>query len=120
MTRTKLRTARSRSETNNQVFVSRTAWRQIFYVSINLLLPLNVLSAQVNVLTANYDNARTNSNSSETLLNPSNVSATSFGKTGSFPVDGQIYAQALYVAGVQIPDKEVRNVVYAVTMHNSV
>jgi uncharacterized protein (TIGR03437 family) len=71
-------------------------------------------------LTANYDNSRTNSNLNETVLNPSNVSAAGFGKIGSFPVDGQIYAQPLYVSGVPIPSLGTRDVVYTVTMHNSV
>jgi len=84
-----------------------------------LFLPDRLLS-QVNVLTANYDNSRTNANLRETILSPSNVNSDLFGKIGSFPVDGQIYAQALYAAGIQIPGKGVRNVVYTVTMHNTV
>src|SRR4029077_14875122 len=78
------------------------------------------LLSQVNVLTANYDNFRTNANLNETRLNPSNVNPGAFGKIGSFPVDGQIYAQVLSATGIQIPAKGVRNVIYAVTMHNSV
>lgn len=74
----------------------------------------------VQVLTANYDNERTNANLQERTLNPSNVNKDSFGKLGSFAVDGQIYAQPLYVSGVTIPGKGLRNVVYTVTMHNSV
>ena len=35
-------------------------------------------------------------------------------------MDGQIYAQPLYVSGVAIPGVGKRNVVFAVTMHNSV
>jgi uncharacterized protein (TIGR03437 family) len=81
------------------------------------LVPL--ARAQVNVLTANYDNLRTDANLQETILKPSNVNQNSFGKLGSFPVDGQIYAQPLYVSGVQIGGKP-HNVVYIVTMHNSV
>jgi uncharacterized protein (TIGR03437 family) len=48
------------------------------------------------------------------------VNSTSFGKIGAFPVDGQIYAQPLYVTGVHIEGAGVRNVVYVATMHNSV
>ena len=45
--------------------------------------------AQVSVLTANYDNNRTNSNTSETLLNPQSVNRSSFGKVGRrFPTSG--------------------------------
>ena len=74
----------------------------------------------VNVLTGNYDNQRTNANLQETILTPVNVNAASFGKVGSFPVDGQIYAQPLYAAGVQVTGLGSRNVVYIATMHNSV
>jgi len=77
-------------------------------------------SSTVNILTANYDNERTNANLKETILNPSNVAPGTFGKIGSFPVDGQIYAQPLYAAGVQIAGKGIRNVVFTATMHNSV
>ena len=78
------------------------------------------LAAQVNVLTANYDNQRTNANLQETILNQQNVTTSSFGKIGYFPVDGEIYAQPLYASGVQITGQGLHNVVYVVTMHNSV
>lgn len=76
--------------------------------------------AQVNVLTANYDNQRTNANLEESILNLSNVNTAGFGKIGAFPVDGQIYAQPLYAAAVPIQGQGTRNVVFVVTMHNSV
>ena len=76
-------------------------------------------SAQVSVTTANYDNERTNSNTQETVLNPGSVNPQSFGKLAALPVDGQIYAQPLFVSGVPIAGKS-RNVIYTVTMHNSV
>jgi uncharacterized protein (TIGR03437 family) len=76
--------------------------------------------APVNILTGNYDNQRTNANLQETILTTANVNPGSFGRIGSFPIDGQIYAQPLYAAGIQIPGKGARNVVYVATMHNSV
>ena len=99
-----------------------TIRRDIFFrlVSLGSFFLPNVPGAQVNVLTVNYDNSRTNSNLSETTLQPTNVNSDRFGKIGSFPVDGQIYAQALYATGIHIPGKGARNVVYTVTMHNSV
>jgi uncharacterized protein (TIGR03437 family) len=75
---------------------------------------------QVNVLTGNYDNRRTNANLQETILTPANVNSNSFGMIGTFPVDGQIYAQPLYASGIQISGQGTRNVVYVATMHNSV
>jgi alcohol dehydrogenase (cytochrome c) len=54
------------------------------------------LLGQVNVLIANGDNNRTNANLYEFRLAPANVRSDSFGKLGSFPADGEIYAQPLY------------------------
>ena len=76
--------------------------------------------AQINVVTANYGNERSNANLQETLLTPANVAPANFGKLGSFPVDGQVYGQPLYVAGVPIPGHGTHNVVYIATQHNSV
>ena len=76
--------------------------------------------AQVNVLTDNYNNARTNANLNETVLNPLNVNATQFGKLFSLPVGGYINAQPLYLENVAIPGKGTHNVVYVVTHHNDV
>src|SRR5215472_1269992 len=77
-------------------------------------------SAQINVLTANYGNERSNANLQETLLTPARIAPGSFGKLGTLPVDGQVYAQPLYVSGLAIPGKGTHNVVYLMTEHNSV
>ena len=77
------------------------------------------LHAQPNILTSNYNNARTNSNVQETILNPGNVSPETFGKIGAYPVDGQVFAQPLYVRDVAI-NGELKNVLYVATMHNVV
>lgn len=75
---------------------------------------------QVSVLTSNYNNERNNWNSSEAILNPSTVNVSTFGKIGAFPVDGQIYAQPLYVSAPRIPNRRTTDLVYVATMHNSV
>jgi uncharacterized protein (TIGR03437 family) len=75
--------------------------------------------AQVNILTANGDNGRTNSNLQETQLSPASVSPSAFGKMGAFAVDGQVYSQPLVVTGVSIAGV-THNVVFVSTMHNSV
>ena len=48
------------------------------------------------------------------------MSASAFGKLGVFPVDGQVYAQPLFVSGLSISGKGTHNVVFVATMHNSV
>lgn len=77
-------------------------------------------SAQVNVLTDNYNNSRTNANLRDTILNTLDVEPSQFGKLFSLPVNGAINAQPLYVQGVSIPGKGTHNVVYVVTHHNDV
>lgn len=82
-----------------------------------LALPI---AAQVNALTYQYDNSRAGANSNEYLLTPANVNAAQFGKLFSQTVDGEVYGQPLYLAGVNIAGKGFHNVVYVVTEHDSV
>lgn len=86
----------------------------------SFLIFASTLCAQVDVLTANYDNNRTNANLGEIALNKSNVNPAHFGKLYTLSIDGEAYAQPLYVRGVDIPGGTARNVVYVATMHNSV
>jgi hypothetical protein len=72
-------------------------------------------SAQVSVLTSHNDIARTGQNINETILTPSNVNPTQFGKLFSVSVTGTVNAQPLYVSQVAIPGKGTHNVLYAVT-----
>ena len=80
---------------------------------------LNILSA-ASVLTQHNDLSRTGSNLNEIRLNTTNVNPLLFGKISSHPVDGQMYAQVLYAAGLVVPGKGTLNVIYAATEHNSV
>jgi uncharacterized protein (TIGR03437 family) len=81
---------------------------------------LSVASAQVDVPTANYDNNRTNANLNEGVLNTIDVNVTQFGWLYTFRVDGQVYAQPLYLHAFNMPGKGALNVLYVATMHNSV
>jgi uncharacterized protein (TIGR03437 family) len=76
--------------------------------------------SQIQILTANGDNTRANANLYETQLTPATVSPSTFGKLGIWQVDGQVYAQPLYVSGLNFPDGTTHNVVFVATMHNSV
>jgi outer membrane protein assembly factor BamB len=71
------------------------------------------------VLTNNSDNARTGVYQEPTLT-PNNVRVNTFGKLHTWVVDGQIYAQPLYVRDLTLADGKARNVVYVATERNSV
>lgn len=72
------------------------------------------------VATYHNDNFRTGQNTLETVLTPDNISAARFGKLYSFPVDGYVYAQPLYMPQVAIPGNGIHNVVIVATQHDSV
>jgi hypothetical protein len=76
--------------------------------------------ASAAVSTYHNDNARTGQNIAETVLTPANVNASTFGKLYSYPVDGYVYAQPLYVPQVSIADSGTRNVLVVATQHDSV
>jgi uncharacterized protein (TIGR03437 family) len=93
--------------------------RRIFFLAL-MAGSAGAMRAQVDVLTANYDNNRTNANLNEGILNTNNVNPTQFGKLYAYPVDGQVCAQPLYVHSLSMPDKGTLNVLYVATMNNSV
>jgi len=89
-------------------------------VGIALATPLLSGSVQAQVLTSQYDNARTGATLNEKILTPQNVNSKQFGKIFALPVDGDIYAQPLYVPNVETPGRGKHNVLFVVTEHDSV
>ena len=77
-------------------------------------------ASHAQVLTAQYDNFRTGADLHESVLKPSNVNTSDFGKLFSKTVDGDIFAQPLYVPSLAIPGVGKRNVVFVATEHDSV
>src|SRR5260221_4739860 len=74
---------------------------------------------QANVLTYHNDNARTGRNLNETILTRANVNPATFGKLGVYGVDGNVYAEPLYVPNVSIPGQGVHNVIFMPTQHDT-
>jgi uncharacterized protein (TIGR03437 family) len=81
-----------------------------------------ILKAHSQIAVTTYRNnlARSGENLQETILTPSNVTPNQFGKLFSQPVDGQVYAQPLYLPSLAIPGKGIHNVVFIATAHDTV
>ncbi|HET8910116.1 MAG TPA: hypothetical protein VFN23_01545 [Ktedonobacteraceae bacterium] len=71
------------------------------------------------VLTYKKDRTRTGQFSNETNLTPGNVNVAQFGKRVSYPVDGQVYAEPLYIPNLSIKGT-LYNVVIVATQHDSI
>src|SRR5262249_50613384 len=69
----------------------------------------------VNVLSYHNDSSLTGQNLNETILTPANVNASQFGLLFVLPVDGNVYAQPLYLSSLGN-----HNVVFVATEHDSV
>jgi hypothetical protein len=65
------------------------------------------------------DPAGSGSNAAETYLNVKNVNVAQFGKLFARTVDGDQYAQPLYMGGLEMPTG-TKNVVFVATEHDSV
>lgn len=75
--------------------------------------------AQSAVLTYHNDDARDGAYLEEVTLTPSNVNLSQFGKLISYPVDGQIYGQPLYLPQLNI-NGGTHDVVFVATQNNTV
>ena len=78
-----------------------------------------VVSTYAGTLTHHNDTYRTGQNGTEAALNTGNVNKTQFGKLFKYPVDGQMYAEPLWMPNVTI-NGTAHNVVFAATENDSV
>src|SRR4051812_33183530 len=80
-----------------------------------------LLLSAANVVSYHNDAASTGQNLNEGILTPANVNSTTFGKVHTTSVDGQVYAQPLYVSGVNTTagvQQGTHNVAYVATEHD--
>ena len=93
-------------------------------ISSSVALPPPTLSGSqpppVDILTQHNDPQRTGANLRETLLTPESVASGNFHNLFSWPVDGQIYAQPLYVSGVSYQGGTPIDIVIVATMTDKV
>jgi hypothetical protein len=76
---------------------------------------LSPSGARAQLVTSQYDNARTGAYLDEHRLSPANVNAERFGKLYALRVDGDLYAQPLYLKRLNMPGRGVHDVLYVAT-----
>ena len=89
-------------------------------VVLLVVVALATLAGAQRVITSQYDNARTGAILNETELTPRNVNVQHFGKIFTLHVDGDVYAQPLFLGGVEIPGKGRHDVLFIATEHDSI
>jgi hypothetical protein len=79
-----------------------------------------VVTDLAGMFTWRNDNSRTGQNQKEFALTPATVTSSTFGRLFSCLLDGNAYAQPLYVANLAIPGSGIHNVVIVATEKDSV
>jgi hypothetical protein len=93
--------------------------RFAMFLAVLVCLLCGALSFAQDVLTYHNNDARTGVNPKETILTPSNVNVTTFGKLFTTPVDGRVDAQPLYLTSVTT-SSGTHNLLIVATEHDSV
>jgi hypothetical protein len=105
--------------TTSTVVFTATSGMLSHSASVAVTVSAAVAGPGVDVTTYHYDVGRTGLNASETSLTPSNVTSSKFGLLRMLSVDGLVDGQPLYLSNLTAGGLQ-RNVVYAVTEHDSV
>ena len=77
-------------------------------------------NAGVNIPMFHVDQNRSGLNDKETILTPTNVTPSSFGKLFSYLLDGYVYGQPLLISNLTMSDGNQHNVLFAATENDSV
>src|SRR5882724_2935469 len=92
----------------------------ILVMTLAGMIVLTPKASAVDWLTYHYDNARDGANTNEVLLTPANVNTNQFFRLFTYTVDGEVYAEPLYMANVAITGQGTHDVVFVATENNSV
>lgn len=110
--------SRTRPVTSCFVAIIRPAQAAANLLCLIAFLLLCVRPEAQDVVTSRYDNAKTGHQPAETILNPSNLDYSKFGKVLTFAVDGDVYAQPLYLSQYPMADGSRHNVLFVATQRN--
>ncbi|HTC22014.1 MAG TPA: hypothetical protein VK859_14250, partial [bacterium] len=87
--------------------------QEVYYPPVPMLHP-----EPVTVATQRYDNQRTGADLAEYVLTVEALRSGQFQKLYGVPVDGQIYAQPLYLPQVKWMDGSLKNILIVATMRD--
>jgi uncharacterized repeat protein (TIGR03806 family) len=87
---------------------------------IAVALALALPAQAVDMLTQHNDINRTGANTAETILTHATVNQAQFGRVFRLQVNGQVYAQPLYVSNLNLGSQGTHNVVIVATENNQV
>jgi len=87
--------------------------------TVPITITVSGVAAAIDITTYHDDVARTGLNPNETILMPANVKSANFGLLRMLSVDGLVDGEPLYLSSLTAGG-QIRNVVYAVTEHDSV
>jgi Calx-beta domain len=94
--------------------------RYLYLIAGCSLLTSLSANAQVTIWTYHNNNHRDGANLNETILNPTNVNSTIFGRLFSYTLDGYAYAQPLFIPNLAITGRGTHDVLFVATEHNTV
>ena len=101
------------------LFIASGCFQRTIVAAAWVLLGASVLLAQDAQYTQRGSSSRSGDYNNEIFLNPNNVNDVTFGSLFSYPVDGAVVAQPLYVPSVTIAGTTA-NVLYVATENDSV
>ncbi len=104
---------------NSTVQFTATSGMLSHTAAVALSVNAALAGSSMDVVTYHDDIARTGLNANESILTTGNVNSSKFGLLMTLPVDGKVDGEPLYLSNLTAGGQK-RNVVYAVTEHDSV